>query len=293
MRNEESCLAYAKVNLHLAVGTPYADGYHPIESIFALVDVFDELTFSWEKRDKFSVEVFGLEAYCSKGSDTLTKAARLWYEASGFSLDLKIHCKKNIPVKAGMGGGSSDAASLLNILQRIAENYALSQEKLASVALQVGSDVPFFLSGYRIASVEGRGEKIRKLPPRKMDVLIVKPGSYAISTSAAYKAIDAKRADGFFVVQRGLQEIIDCFKKDSLLWNGMLYNDFQECTGYPEFYQTLESLAGGYEGFGSLTGSGSCWFFISEHQQGVQGLYNDIRDHFANDVELWNTHLVY
>ena len=292
MRNEESCLAYAKVNLHLAVGSPYEDGYHPIESIFTLVDLADDLTVFWEKQDRFSIEVFGLEAFCPKGSDTLTKAARLWYEATGFALGLTIHCKKRIPVKAGLGGGSSDAASLLLILQKIAKKNALCQDALVAIALKVGSDVPFFISGYRIALVEGRGEKIKKLVSRKMFILIVRPCSYAISTVAAYKAIDTNRIDGLFAVPRGLQEILDCFKKDSPYWKGMLYNDFQECTSYPEFYRALETLAEGYEGFGSLTGSGSCWFFVSEHEQSVLGLYNDVRGRFTEDVELWHTHLI-
>ncbi len=284
--------AYAKVNLYLAIGKPYADGYHPIRSLFALVDLFDTVEVTVLNRHAFNVDVTGLEAYCEKGKDTLTKAARLWYEHSGCPLSLKIRCQKRIPVQAGLGGGSSDAAAVLLLLQRFAGADALDRSTLEEVALKVGSDVPFFLSQERCAIVSDRGQIVSSVKPRFLSVLLVMPKKFAISTSSAYSALDEKRGDK--EISLGLDEttIVQIYEKSSSSWEGLLYNDFQECVGQQAFYEQLAMLSAPYVGYGSLSGSGACWFFVSEHQNQVQSLAKDVRLSFGDDVTSWVTGLV-
>jgi len=284
--------AYAKVNLHLAVGLPYPDGYHPIQSLFALVDLSDDLEVKWERSSTFSVDVTGLEAYCEKACDTLTKAARLWHEAGGCPLQLSIRCRKHIPVQAGLGGGSSDAAALLHILQEIAGDGALEEEVLEQVALNVGSDVPFFLSGAKSAVVTGRGEHVVPVDAKDLAVLLVMPTDFAISTSSAYRLLDESRSGNGTIRAMDLQEMLYVYKKSSTQWKGLLYNDFQVCAQNKAFYGKLMQISEPFEGFGSMSGSGACWFFVSEHDSEVQAVHAAVVAAFDQKVKCWLTRLL-
>lgn len=284
--------AYAKVNLHLAVGFPYPDGYHPIQSLFALVDLSDDLAVKWERSKTFSVDVTGLEAYCEKAGDTLTKAARLWYEAGGCPLQLSIRCQKRIPVQAGLGGGSSDAATLLLLLQEIAGERALEQEALERVALKVGSDVPFFLSGAQAAVVTGRGEHVVPIEAKDLSVLLVMPTDFAISTSSAYRLLDESRQEGKVVQSLGIDEMLHVYKKSSAEWKGLLYNDFQSCALNKTFYGELMHISEPYTGFASMSGSGACWFFVSEDRREVQAVHDAVIAAFGRKVKCWLTRLI-
>ena len=284
--------AYAKINLHLAVGLPYPDGYHPIQSLFALVGLSDTISLVWKKSRTFAVQVHGLEAVCSGSEDTLTKAAHLWHEAGGYPLQLDIRCDKQIPVKAGLGGGSSDAAALLTLLQAIDPGRSVSEQLLKEVALQVGSDVPFFLSGSRAALVTGKGENVAPVESRSMPALLVMPTFFDISTSSAYRMLDEKRGNLQNVPMYGTQELLRIYKKPSHNWRGSLYNDFQSCSGNGIFYETLETVCKGYKGFSSMSGSGACWFFVSEDASQVHDAHKDIVAAFGPRVRCWITHLM-
>ena len=284
--------AYAKVNLHLAVGAPFADGYHPIESIFALVGLADHIEMIWDQSDGFSFSVTGLEAYCDKGSDTLTKAALLWHERTLLPLSVHVHCEKHIPVKAGLGGGSSDAASLLLMLQEAAGAKALPPKVLEQVALQIGSDVPFFLSGFSCALVEGRGEKVSFLTLVPKHIVLAQPRSYSVSTKEAYARIDALLGRNELFPRVSLQTVLAMLEKETSCWRGVFFNDFEKCTKYPEFYKTIKNIGNTYVGFGSLSGSGSCWFFISEDDKSVLELCRALYNRFMDNVQLWCTELI-
>lgn len=284
--------AHAKINLHLAVGLPYPDGYHPIQSLFALVGLSDTITLRWKESETFDVQVQGLEAYCSPTDNTLTKAARLWHEAGGSTLHLEIKCDKQIPVKAGLGGGSSDAASLLAMLQAIDSKHALPAQVLHSVALQVGSDVPFFLYGYSAALVTGKGENVAPLDSRPMSALLVMPTFFDVSTSSAYRMLDEMRANQENVHMPGIQELLQIYEKPSHKWRGLLYNDFQSCSSNGAFYTALETVAKEYEGFFGMSGSGACWFFVSEDASQVHDVHADVVAAFGPRVRCWITHLM-
>lgn len=282
--------AFAKVNLHLAVGLPREDGYHPIQSIFTLVDLKDEITLSWEKSDIVLVNVQGLEAVCNDSEDTMTKAVRLWHEAGGPALKVSITCRKQIPCKAGLGGGSSDAAAVLRLLQQIDNGIHVSEETLFNVALKVGCDVPFFLSGYRAAYVTGIGERVVPWESKKLPIVLVMPSFFDVSTSSAYRGLDSSRADGLHNECVDVKDLLQIYKKSSQNWNGSLYNDFQPCSSYRSFYDTLEDLSEGVSGFGSMSGSGACWFFVSEDVSQVRQVRQRIVDCFGDRVGCWLTH---
>lgn len=292
MRSLHTRTAYAKINLHLSVGAPYEDGYHPIESIFSLIDLSDTITLSAKKSEQFSVSVTGLEAYCAPGNDTLTKAAQLWYGKSQLPLSLEIHCEKHIPVQAGLGGGSSDAAAVLCLLQEVAQEQALSEAGLADVALQVGCDVPFFLSGHSCALVEGRGERIRPLPLDQKHLLVVQPVGYAISTKEAYGRLDSLMESGGLPARVSLQRVIATLAQKSSTWGNVFFNDFGYCVSFERFYESLVDLSNGKAGYGSLSGSGSCWYFISEDERSVVELHRELHTRYLDTVQLWCTTLI-
>jgi 4-diphosphocytidyl-2-C-methyl-D-erythritol kinase len=288
MIRNASTLAHAKVNLHLAVGRPREDGYHPIQSIFARAALADTLSIEIEE-GPFSVTVTGLEQYSSFGEDTVSRAARLWYEVTGCSLTISARVEKRIPVKSGLGGGSSDGAAMLRLLQQVS---AVDEHTLFELACELGSDVPFFLSGHNAAIVEGRGEQITALPAKKLAVLLVMPRAFDVSTSAAYARLDQIRRGKTLKSFEDHQKIATFYNKSCPTWSGMMYNDFWLTVADDPFYRQISDLAQGGEGYAMISGSGACWYFVSERRASVEAMNQLVRRHVGDRVACWMTHLL-
>jgi 4-diphosphocytidyl-2-C-methyl-D-erythritol kinase len=153
--------APAKLNLFLHITGTRADGYHLIESVFQLIDWQD--TISLELRQDGQITREDVDSTLDLPQDDLcTRAARLLQQATGTKLGVHIRLQKSIPAQAGMGGGSSDAATCLLGLNRL-WNVQQKLVNLEQLGLQLGADVPFFLRG-RNAWVSGVGEVIEPLP---------------------------------------------------------------------------------------------------------------------------------
>ena len=170
MRSLHDVAAPAKLNLFLHVTGRRADGYHLLQSVFMLLDWHDTLHFERRPGGKLSRE--DLVAVLPE-EDLTVRAARALQQATGTSEGAHIAIEKRLPAEAGMGGGSSDAASCLLALNRLWE-LRLPLPSLEKIGLALGADVPFFLRG-RNAWVEGVGERITPvdLPPARFAV--VKP----------------------------------------------------------------------------------------------------------------------
>lgn len=174
--------AYAKVNLTLEVLGQRQDGYHDIVSIMQTIDLHDTLTL--EPAEIISLECDAPEV---QSEDNLVlRAAGLLSETVGGAIGARIKLKKLIPVSGGLGGGSSDAATALIGLNRLWD-LGLSVEDLTPLAAQLGSDVPFFLCG-GTAMIQGRGERVRSLPPADLEwmVLLTPPIEVPGKTAALY-----------------------------------------------------------------------------------------------------------
>lgn len=169
--------APAKLNLFLHITGRRADGYHLIESVFQLIDWQDTLHLSLREDGQISREDLLPSNHALPADDLCTRAARALQAASGCKLGAHIQLEKRIPTQAGMGGGSSDAATCLLGLNRL-WNLHLPLSQLEQIGLALGADVPFFLRG-RNAWVSGIGEIIAPLPPRVLKAdqhfLVVKP----------------------------------------------------------------------------------------------------------------------
>ncbi len=178
--------APAKINLSLKVFEKRADGYHRVESVMLKVSLFDDV--SVEVSDGMGISVKVLNQPDLSGEHNLAfKAAKAYLDRTGVQKSISIKIYKRIFVAAGLGGGSSDAAAVLRALNNMIGK--LSQNELANLACEIGSDVPFLLENGEIALAVGRGEELAfwpALPSRP--ILLMNPG-FPVSTRDAYQAL--------------------------------------------------------------------------------------------------------
>ncbi len=183
--------APAKLNLFLHITGRRDDGYHLLQSVFMLIDWCDTLHFELRQDGVISREDIDAPASASLPAEDLTvRAARALQRISGTSLGVHIGLKKRIPTQAGMGGGSSNAASCLLALQRL-WGLRLPASALHELALSLGADVPFFLCGGH-AWVEGIGDEITPISLPEAKFLVIHPGQGS-STPAIFSAKNLKR----------------------------------------------------------------------------------------------------
>ncbi len=162
--------APAKLNLFLHITGRRHDGYHLLQSVFMLIDWYDTLHFNIRTDGQISREDL---TWALPADDLVVRAAKALQQATGCTLGAHIGIAKSVPAQAGMGGGSSDAASTLLALNRLWKLH-LSVDKLSTIGLALGADVPFFLCG-KHAWVEGIGEQITPLDLPSERFVVVKP----------------------------------------------------------------------------------------------------------------------
>lgn len=189
--------ADAKINLGLDVLDRRDDGYHNVRMIMQTLDYGDTITL--EKKPGHGITLECDDPSVSDGEDNLALVAakafekeynsRFSDEFKGWDFGMHIRLRKRIPVSAGLGGGSADAAAVIKGMNALFET-GLSKEALMNIGATVGSDVPFCIVG-RTALAEGRGEKLTPIPDfPKAYILVVKP-NIRISTQEAYQALDS------------------------------------------------------------------------------------------------------
>ena len=188
MKGEIRVEAAAKINIGLEVGGPRPDGYHPILGIFQSVGISDELRCEAAGGGGIAVEG---RFDCAAESTTVYKAARLFLEATGLRAGIRFSVEKNIPVMAGLGGGSADAAAAIVALDRLL-GTGLSPASMREIGRGVGADVPFFIPG-GAAIVSGLGEMVKPIAPRlDLGILLAMP-PFGVSTKWAYAELDSFR----------------------------------------------------------------------------------------------------
>jgi len=183
--------AFAKINLALQVIGKREDNYHEIDSIMQSVSLFDEITITHTDP---GIEIISNDSSLPRDSkNTAYKAAMVFFDKTGVRPDALIDIKKNIPVAAGLAGGSADAAAVLFGLNQIYKT-GLTESDLSVLGAEVGSDVPFCLTG-GLCRCRGRGELIEKIPPRSDRgqiptwYVLVKP-DFEVSTKWVYDNFD-------------------------------------------------------------------------------------------------------
>jgi 4-diphosphocytidyl-2-C-methyl-D-erythritol kinase len=179
--------APAKLNLFLQITGRRPDGYHLLQSVFMLIDWHDTLHFQARRDGLISREDVGA---CLPAEDLIVRSARALQAFAPVGAGAHIVVEKRIPAQAGMGGGSSDAASCLLALNRL-WGLHLPLSVLLGIGLTLGADVPFFLRG-RNAWVEGVGENIRPVDVPSAQFLVIKPAQ-GLDTAAIFSHSDLKR----------------------------------------------------------------------------------------------------
>jgi 4-diphosphocytidyl-2-C-methyl-D-erythritol kinase len=247
--------ANAKINLGLRVLRKRADGYHDIESIFIPVPLYDELRI--EKANKVQFIAEGIPIPPDEGGNLCLRAYHLLQ--AGFSLPpVAIHLQKHIPIGAGLGGGSSDAAFVLKGLNELFE-LGLSTGKLEEYAAELGSDCVFFIRN-QAALVSGKGEQLDfsiQLPSLGYG-LIVYPNLH-ISTALAYSKVRPK----FPAIS-----LADLISKPKEEWQELITNDFEDpmLREFPELKPIQQQLVDQGAYYVSMSGSGSAFFGLFDHE---------------------------
>ncbi|HTP12299.1 MAG TPA: 4-(cytidine 5'-diphospho)-2-C-methyl-D-erythritol kinase [Bacteroidota bacterium] len=252
--------AYAKINIGLRVLDKRPDGFHNIETIFHEIDLFDELTF--EPGETISL-TSPSPVVPTDERNLCVLAAVSFRKRTGGREGVKMTLKKNIPVGAGLGGGSSDAAAVLVALNRM-WNASLDTADLAALAATLGSDVPFFIQG-GTAFGTSRGEKLESIELKiPFWILTVTPPVH-VSTSWAYSCVNPRgrpsREDPRSLVTKALAH-------PSRL-AATVKNDFEEpvFSAHSEIRSLKERLISLGALFAQMSGSGSSvfGFFPDEH----------------------------
>jgi len=258
--------AHAKANLLLRVLAREASGFHAIETLFTLLDLADDLVVE-RTAEGIELEVEGADT--GPREDNLAyRAAALMLEATGRRFGVRIRLTKRIPVQAGLGGGSSDAAATLHAVNALA-GQAVPRNEILQYAARLGSDVPYLASGAPFAMGWGRGERLFRLPaPPAMPALLLVPG-IGVSTADAYQQLDAGRSQE----QRRGAVLLDADAFTT--WGGIGRlggNDFEPVVfgRYPELKAAFERLAETGPLTARLSGSGSALIAVYRNDQSLQ-----------------------
>jgi 4-diphosphocytidyl-2-C-methyl-D-erythritol kinase len=250
---------HAKLNLFLRVLAREEDGYHSLETLFCLLDLADRLVVVRREQPGATIEVSGADVGPPKDNLAL-RAAQLVLEATGHRFGVHLELTKHIPVRAGLGGGSSDGAAALLAVNRLAGD-AVPRHELLQFAARLGSDVPFLLSGAGLALGWGRGERLMRLAPLpEAPVLLLAP-PVQVSTAEAYRWVDHARHG---LGRRGAVAL----EAGALAsWGDigrMAGNDFESpvFARHPEVRQAFEALVATRPTVCRMTGSGSTLFAI-------------------------------
>ena len=263
--------APAKINLALDVLYKRDDGFHEVEMVMTNVDLADRIELVETKGDR--IKINSHNRYVPDDSRNLAyQAAQLLKKRFNIRTGIEITIDKNIPVAAGLAGGSSDAAATLRGLNRI-WNLGLSMDELAVLGAEIGSDVSFCVHG-GTAIARGRGEKIEHLPaPPNCWVVLAKP-TIGVSTADVYRNLSFKE-----LAHPNIKSMVDSiYNQDYQSMCKNIGNVLESVTlnMYPEVKMIKEQMSR----FGAdavlMSGSGPTVFGLVEHDSRMQRVYNGL-----------------
>jgi 4-diphosphocytidyl-2-C-methyl-D-erythritol kinase len=253
--------APAKVNLFLRVLERRSDGFHEIETLFQAIDLYDEVEVTLSDSG-VTLEVAGADLGPTE-ENLGYRAARAVLSDTGAEQGVHVRLEKHIPAGAGLGGGSSDAASVLRAVN-VLLGSPLSQSRLGALGASLGSDVPFFLGASPLSVGEGRGERLLPLAPLPPLHLVVVLPPVHVATGPAYSALSrAREAVGAAATEgRPMGERPRTWADIA----AFAHNDFEEVVpaSHSEVARSLEALRKAAGGFSLLSGSGAACFAVFE-----------------------------
>lgn len=275
--------APAKINLGLDVLHRRPDGYHELEMVMSSVDLSDHVLIEELPVNKIIVETN--KAFLPVDQrNNVYQAALLMKQKFDIQKGLKISVQKNIPVAAGLGGGSTDCAAALRGINRL-WNLGCSLEELAQIGLEVGTDVPYCVYG-STAFIGGKGEKIEPLPTMPQCwVVLVKP-RMSVSTRTVFKEVDAQNLH-----HPDIASLVNAIEEND--YQKMIQymgNSLEDVTGrrHPVIHQIKERMRKYGADAALMSGSGPTVFALCQQRSRAQRVYNALKG-FCEEVYLVRT----
>jgi 4-diphosphocytidyl-2-C-methyl-D-erythritol kinase len=259
--------AFAKINLGLQIIGERDDGYHSIETILHRIDLYDTLNVRRADRPEITVDCShpGVPA---DATNLCYKAADIFFREIEMEPAVDIRLEKSIPVGAGLGGGSADAAAVLHACNTLF-GMPLSDDLLCDLSSQIGSDIPYFIRPGS-AYATGRGERLEYLKIKLPYWIVLVHPRIIVSTKWAYRQFSPNSS----IKQQDLPALVTEKILDPKSWVNSLRNDFEPIVfkEYPIVMRVKEALMKGGADFALMSGSGSSVF----------GLFQD--EHYARDI---------
>lgn len=266
----------AKINLFLRILRRRPDGYHDLASLFQAISLHDTIHYTLSEQDELICNHPGIP---TDSSNLVLKAAHLFRRKTGLQFGLKVHLEKRIPHEAGLGGGSSNAATTLWALNQLHSQPA-SLDELIAWSGEIGSDITFFLS-QGTAYCTGRGEILHSLDPLPSQKLWIAKPAEGLSTPAVFKALDLA-----VLPQRDPVSVLNGFYQD----NPDYFNDL-EATAFqlkPILHTVkIKLMDAGFENV-TMTGSGTSFFCLGSSQPPqIDGVHLYSADFINRRPNLW------
>lgn len=280
--NPLTLFAPAKINLFLAITGRRPDGFHDLVSVVAPLAFGDELTVEPRVGEGlYSLTCDDPEVPVDE-TNLVLRAARLFAQASGWKRSVHFHLRKNVPMGAGLGGGSSDGTATLLGLNQLSE-APVSRETLTSLAAQLGSDCVLFLQRAPCV-MRGRGERIEVLPIEAAErirgrrVLVFKP-SFGIPTAWAYRKMAAAPAENYVSAEAAEARLANWLKTprapvEALIANNMEGVAFAKYLALPTL---LDALRARFQVVAGMSGSGSACFILLPENTPAEPIISSIR----------------
>ncbi len=277
--------AYAKVNLTLDVGAERPDGYHEIESVMHTVALHDAITLR-EAGSGVEVIVKDGASVPADHRNLVARTAQMLRETFGVDRAVQIELTKRIPVAAGLGGGSSDAAvTLLGLVQLW--KLRLDGRELLGLATKLGADVPFFLEGGG-AVARGKGERLTHLPPLPTTWMVLARPRVEISTAWAYRQLPS----GGPAARPNTVAMIDAVKREDVRQVGRLVlNVFESVIAgaHPVIREIKARILSGEAYGASMTGTGPTVFGLMANEAAARKVADDLRELPEIDIHMTRT----
>lgn len=277
-------IAHAKLNLTLDVVGKRPDGFHDLTMVMQEISLGDEISITLETGEPWTFISTGISMPCDD-SNLIVKAAHAFFSETGIDPNgVSFSVVKRIPVCAGMGGGSSDAACVLRILQ---EHYGnpIPSERLYRIAEQLGSDVPFALFG-KTALAEEKGQVLSRLPDMPACSIVICKPDFPISTPVLFREIDSRE----ITIRPDTEKIVQALEQsDIYAVADALYNVFEPVVSesHPEIALIKSIMKENGCLAACMSGSGPTVFGLFEAQLHAEACFEKLKESFSE------THLVY
>lgn len=275
--------AYAKVNITLDVVGKREDGYHLLKMIMQNIDIYDVITI---EKIESGIEITCNKPYVPTDERNLAyKAAKLFKDTFNITSGVSINIKKNIPVAAGLAGGSTDCAAVLKIMNKLFQVNA-DNEKLMELGVKLGADVPYCIDG-GTALCEGIGEILTPLKPFKNHIIVLVKPPFGVSTKEVYKNFDLGRVKN----HPETDKVITYMNEDNLYEVAKNMKNLLENVTLKK-HKVISSIKSEMESLGAIkammSGSGPTVFAFFDDMMKAQRCYDEMKKKY-NDTFITRT----